>query len=245
MKKYNFHFCFSKNKKAQILKTKILKKYKNYNIKYSDIIIVLGGDGFMLSSIRKYYKYKKPFFGVNCGNYGFLLNKFNSYNFEKEVLKSNKVTIHPLIASIKTDNIINNRKKLIAINEFSFLRQTKQTSCLSIKKNNQLLIKKLIGDGLIISTPIGSTAYNYSAGGKILKLNSKKLSVVPVNPFRSPFRGSKIFKDNSVFIIKNIRPTRPISISADNLEVRNLLRARIELNNKIKIFIYFKSKNKF
>lgn len=244
MKKYNFHFCFAKNQKAQSLKIKILKKYKNFDIKQSDIIIVLGGDGFMLSSIRRYYKYQKPFFGINCGNYGFLLNKLNSLNLEYEILKSYKVTIYPLTANIITDNK-SNKKKLIAINEFSFLRQTKQTSCLSIKKNNKILIKKLIGDGLIISTPIGSTAYNYSAGGKILKLNSRLLSVVPVNPFRSPFRGSKIFKDNSRFFIKNIRPMRPISISADNLEVRNLLSAKIELNKNIKIFIYFKNKKKF
>lgn len=227
-----------------MFKFKVLKKYKNYQINKSDIIVVFGGDGFMLSVIRKYFRYKKPFYGINFGNYGFLLNKYKDLNIEKQIKESIKIIINPLEGNITTTKK-NNKKKLFAVNEFSFLRQTKQTSCLNIKINNKSLSEKLIGDGLIISTPIGSTAYNYSAGGQIIKINSNKLSIVPVNPFRSKFRQPKIINNNSQVLVNNLRLERPVSISADNYEVRNLLSANIFLNKNIKIYLLFNNKKKF
>ena len=105
---------------------------------------------------------------------------------------------------------------MLAINEFSFLRQSKKTSFIYDKKNNKILLNRLIGDGLIISTPIGSTAYNYSAGGPILNINSKKLSVIPVNPFQSNFRKGKVFFNNTKFV--NNSENRPVSISGDKMK---------------------------
>ncbi len=243
MTKVKFFFCFSHNKKAQILKPKILKKFKQSSVKKANFIIVCGGDGFMLAMIKKYYSYNKPFFGINCGNFGYLLNDIKSFNLNHEIKKTKKNFINPLIANIKTFKKKN--KNMLAINEFSFLRQSKQTCCIQVKKNNKVLLKKLIGDGLIISTPIGSTAYNYSAGGPILNINSKKLSVIPVNPFQSNFRKGKVFSNSTKFLVNNLRKNRPVSISGDNNEVRNLKIANIRYEKKIKICILLKKKKKF
>lgn len=243
MTKVKYFFCFSQNKKAQILKSKILRKYKQSNVRKANFIIVCGGDGFMLAMIKKYYSHKKPFFGINCGNFGYLLNDLKSLNLNHEIKKSKKNFINPLIANIKTYKKQN--KHMLAINEFSFLRQSKQTCCIQVKKNNKILLNRLIGDGLIISTPIGSTAYNYSAGGPILNINSKKLSVIPVNPFQSNFRKGKVFFNNTKFSIINLRKNRPVSISGDNNEVRNLKIANIKYEKKIKICILLKKKKKF
>lgn len=239
---YKFFFYFSRVKKAQVLKKKILKKYKQHNIKNANLIVVFGGDGFMLHTIQKFYKYKKPFFGINCGNFGFLLNEFNSLNLEKEIKKTKIQLIHPLKADIKNAF---GKKRLIAINEFSFLRQTKQTSNLKIFANNKIFLKNLIGDGLIISTPIGSTGYNFSAGGPLLKINSNKISLMPLNPFRSKYRKGKIFNDKSIFRITNKRSDRPISITGDNKEIRNLSYAKIYCEKKINILLMLNKNRNF
>ena len=90
-----FHFTFDKTKKSQNLKKKILKKYINNSAKNSDVIVVAGGDGYMLNSLKKYVKFKKPFYGINCGTYGFLMNRYSSKDLEKKILKSKKTIINP------------------------------------------------------------------------------------------------------------------------------------------------------
>ena len=155
----NFFFTFDKTKKAKILRKKFLKKYNQTSLKKADVIIVGGGDGFMLNTLKKFVKYKKPFFGINCGTFGFLMNKNKDIDLDKRIDFSKKIILKPLEINVKKNN---NSKKLLAINELSLFRQSKQTSSLQIKLNRKILLKKLIGDGLIISTPAGSTAYNLS-----------------------------------------------------------------------------------
>ena len=195
----------------------------------------------MLAMIKKYYSYNKPFFGVNCGNFGYLLNDIKSFNLNHEIKKTKKNFINPLIANIKTFKKKN--KNMLAINEFSFLRQSKQTCCIQVKKNNKVLLKKLIGDGLIISTPIGSTAYNYLPEAQFWIL-IKKLSVIPVNPFQSNFRKGKVFSNSTKFLVNNLRKNRPVSISGDNNEVRNLKIANIRYKKNKNLHI-IKKKEKF
>ena len=180
MKKFNF--IFDKSKKARILKKIVLKKYKNWPIKKSQVIVVAGGDGFMLKTIKKFYKLNRAFYGINCGSMGFLLNKYISKKISRKINKAKLTTIYPL--QISTTSKGKNRKSFLAVNELSLLRQSKQTASLKLKINNKVLIKKLIGDGVLLSTPAGSTAYNLSVHGPILSLNSKKLAITPISPFR-------------------------------------------------------------
>ena len=227
-----------KNKKSQKIKSILVKKLKILNNVKSNISIVIGGDGFMLQTLKKNKNFKKFFYGINSGNYGFLMNKFSSKNMIKNLLKAKMITISPLEMTVK--NNINQTKKYLAINEVSVLRQSRQAASLSIKYGSKQIIKKLISDGVLVSTPAGSTAYNLSVHGPILSLNSKKLSISPISPFRPRRWKGKIVSNKLKIIIDNLNPLkRPISAVADNLEVRNAKSIVVQTNNKIKFNLLY------
>jgi len=230
--KDKFFLVFDKTSSSLKIRYFLKNKIEITTLKKSNIIIVLGGDGFMLETLKKFYKYKKPFFGINSGNYGFLMNKLSKKNFFKNLKTSNSVKIHPLQMIVKTKN--DQIKKSIAINEVSILRQSKQASSISISANKKNIIKKLISDGILVSTPAGSTAYNLSAHGPILNLDSNKLAVTPISPFRPRRWRGTIISDKSKIIIKNLDVNkRPISAVADNFEVRNAKMIKVQANKKI------------
>ena len=213
---------------------------KHYSVLKSNLIIVIGGDGFMLEALKKYNKYKKPFYGINSGSYGFLMNKFSSKNTIKNLSKGRLVSISPIEMTVK--NKYNLTKKAIAINEVSILRQSRQAASLSILNGNKKIIKKLVSDGVLVSTPAGSTAYNLSVHGPILSLDSKKLSISPISAFRPRRWKGKIVGDKSKIVIKNTNPKkRPISAVADNIEVRNAKSIIIKINKKIKFNLLYDS----
>jgi NAD+ kinase len=232
-----------KNKKSLNIKILLNKKINNYKFKKDNLIIVIGGDGFMLETLKKYKNYNKFFYGINSGNYGFLMNKFSSKNIIKNLLKSNMVSISPLEMIVKSRN--NKISKSLAINEVSVLRQSRQAASLSINHGSKQIIKKLVSDGVLVSTPAGSTAYNLSVHGPILSLNSKKLSIAPISPFRPRRWKGKIVNDKLKIVIKNLNYSkRPISAVADNLEVRNAKIITIKINRKIKFnLLYDKSRS--
>ena len=230
-----------KNKNSESIKSKLEKKIKFTSLKKSEIIIVIGGDGFMLQTLKKFHKFKKPFYGINSGDYGFLMNKFNNKKIIKNFAKTDLIKISPLQMIVK--NKFGKLKKSIAINEISILRQSRQAASISIKNGSRFIIKKLTGDGLLVSTPAGSTAYNLSVHGPILNLNSNKLAVSPVSPFRPRRWKGKIISNKSKINIKNLNPKkRPISAVADNKEVRNAVEIKIKQDKKI-IFNLLYNKN--
>jgi len=239
--KFKLHILQDKNSISIKIKKILTKKTKNFSIKKSNVIVVIGGDGFMLNSLKKYYNLNKYFYGINSGTYGFLMNKFSREKILKNIHQSKLVKIYPLKMTVKTKkNII---KKSIAINEISILRQSRQAASLSIFNGKNKIIKKLVSDGVIVSTPAGSTAYNMSVHGPILDLNSKKIAISPISPFRPRRWKGKIVSDKSKVIIKNLNlKKRPISAVADNHEVRNVKLVKIETNKKI-IFNLLYDKN--
>jgi NAD+ kinase len=240
--KDKIYLVFDKTKSSLKIKTFLTKKIQTTTLKRSNIIIVLGGDGFMLQTLKKFYKFKKPFYGVNSGNYGFLMNKFSNANFLKNLKTSHSIKIHPLQMSVRTKG--NQVKKSIAINEVSILRQSKQASTISISANKKNVIKNLISDGVLISTPAGSTAYNLSAYGPILNLDSNKLAVTPISPFRPRRWRGTIISDKFKITIKNLDSgKRPISAVADNFEVRNVKTITIRSNKKIIFDLLYDKKN--
>ena len=232
------HLVIDKTKNSLKIKFSLSKKIQTTSLKKSNIIIVLGGDGFMLQTLKKLYKFKKPFYGINSGNYGFLMNKFSSKNIIKNLSKAKMISISPLEMFVK--NKKNQVKKSLAINEVSILRQSRQAAFLSIKYGSKKIIKKLVSDGVLVSTPAGSTAYNLSVHGPILSLNSKRLSISPISPFRPRRWKGKIVNDKSKITITNLNPSkRPISAVADNLEVRNAKSIVVQTNNKIKFNLLY------
>ena len=232
-----------KNQKSSKIKSVIQKKISQNKVKRSNIIIVIGGDGFMLQTLKKNRKSKKFFYGINSGSYGFLMNKFSSKNLINNLHKAKMTTISPLEMVVKNNK--NQTKKHIAINEVSILRQSRQAASLSINHGSKQVIKKLVSDGVLVSTPAGSTAYNLSVHGPILRLNSKKLSISPISPFRPRRWKGKIVSDRSKILIKNLNSKkRPISAVADNIEIRNAKTIVIKTNQKIKFnLLYDKNKS--
>ena len=236
------HYIIDESIKDKFFKKLILKKNKNYRLKNSDVIVVIGGDGFMLETLKKYYKYNKPFYGMNKGTFGFLMNKFKIKNIKKSILNSKLITIPALeMTSISTKNI---KKSAIAINEISLLRQSRQAASLQIQINKKTLIKKLICDGVLVSTPAGSTAYNLSVHGPILSLNSRKLAVTPISSFRPRRWEGKVISESSLVKIKNLNILkRPVSVVADNIEVRNIKSLIIRIKKSIKFKLLYDKGN--
>jgi NAD+ kinase len=227
-----------KNLRSFKIKSALLKILSKKKTIKSNVILVIGGDGFMLQTLKKNKNSKKFFYGINSGNYGFLMNKFSSKNFLKNLSKANLISISPLEMRVRNNK--NQTRKFLAINEVSILRQSRQAASLSISYGKKQIIKKLVADGVLVSTPAGSTAYNLSVHGPILDLNSKKLSISPISPFRPRRWKGKIISDRSTINIKNLNPTkRPISAVADNIEVRNAKHITVKTNKKIKFNLLY------
>ncbi len=228
-----------KNKKSQKIKLFLIKKLRNIKLK-SNLYIVIGGDGFMLKTLKKNRNNSKLFYGINSGNYGFLMNKFSPKNTIKNLSKAKMLSISPLEMNVVTKTGI--KKESIAINEVSILRQSRQAASLNVKSGKKTIIKKLISDGILVSTPAGSTAYNMSVYGPILSLNSNKLSISPISAFRPRRWKGKIVSDKSIIQIKNLNPIkRPISAVADNIEIRNAKLIKIKTNKKLKFNLLYDS----
>ena len=226
------------NQKSLKIKTQLLNKFKKIQIIRPNTVIVIGGDGFMLQTLKKNQKSKKFFYGINSGNYGFLMNKFSTKNTIKNLNKAKMISISPLEMKVKNQQGL--IKKSLAINEVSILRQSRQAASLSVKNGSKQIIKKLIADGVLVSTPAGSTAYNLSVYGPILSLNSKKLSIAPISAFRPRRWKGKIVSDKANLIIKNLNSLkRPVSAVADNNEVRNAKIITIKTNRKIRFNLLY------
>ena len=231
-----------KNLKSKKIKKTVIKILNNKRLNIPKLIIVIGGDGFMLQTLKKYKKSNNSFYGINSGNYGFLMNKFSKNDLVKNIIKSKTTTISPL------EMIVTQKKRKIrclAINEVSILRQSRQAANLSIKNGSNFLIKKLVSDGVLISTPAGSTAYNLSVHGPILSLDSKKISVAPISAFRPRRWPGKIVSEKSKISIKNLNSIkRPVSAVADNVEIRNAIKIDVKVQNKVKFkLLYDNSKS--
>ena len=166
------------------------------------------------------------------------MNKFSQKTIIKNLKKAKTISISPLEMTVKNKNNIS--KKIIAINEVSILRQSRQAASLSVSHGSKQVIKNLVADGVLVSTPAGSTAYNLSVHGPILSLNSKKLSIAPISPFRPRRWKGRVVSDKLTIRIKNLDPLkRPVSAVADNLEVRNAKSIIVKTNKNIKFNLMY------
>ena len=225
------------NAKSKKIKSYLIKNLNKNKLK-PNMSIVIGGDGFMLKTLKKNKNNQRIFYGINSGNYGFLMNKFSKSKTIKNLSKAKMISISPLEMKVITKNKIS--KKYLAINEVSILRQSRQAALLEVVSGKKYIIKKLISDGILVSTPAGSTAYNMSVHGPILSLNSKKLSISPISAFRPRRWKGKIVSDRSVIKIKNLNSLkRPVSAVADNIEIRNAKKVIIKTNKNIKFNLLY------
>ncbi len=201
----------------------LTEMYAEYIVpeKHADVIIALGGDGFMLSTLHQYKGDGVPVYGMRRGTVGFLMNRYDNENLIQRLKESQITTLHPLKMLATTTH--GHHYEALAINEVSLLRQTRQSSRIGISINGQDKISQLVGDGVMIATPGGSTAYNLSAHGPVLPLGSDILALTPISPFRPRrWKGAIIPSDAHIkFSIKDC-DKRPVSATADNFEVRDV-----------------------
>ena len=245
---FKIGYVSSNSDKAASILSDILSKYDIVNFDDCqdtvNVILVLGGDGFMLRSIHRYMHTNIPFYGLNCGTVGFLLNDYDPNNLSliDKIKNAYSVQVSPL--HVKVQRNFEHFIECIAVNEISLLRSTYRTAFMRIKINKQTRIEKLIGDGLLASTPIGSSAYNFSVGGAILPFYSELLSITPISPFRPRRWSGAILPMNSEIEIDIIdHLNRPVSVVADHAEFSKINYIKITKNMEQKLTLLFNSKS--
>lgn len=206
-------------------------------VEESDIIICIGGDGFLLTTINQYNRLKKPIYPINGGTVGFLTNSFNIEEISN-IMNADKVKLISLQVNL-------NKKLENAYNEISLLRKSPQAIHLELYINDEFTAK-IIGDGLIISTPLGSSGYNHSSGGSILPLNSNLLSITPICPYKPKnWKGAIIENDVTIRIKILDSNKRPAIINLDNREFGNIKDIIIKCNSNNKTELLLDNYNKF
>ena len=222
-----FHFISSNSKEAQIAKEEFVSSYLQSEPESADVIIPIGGDGILLKSLHDFNSLNKPFFGINFGSVGFLMNAASNKNLKELIENSKSTDLKPLKMTAKDedDKIYDS----IAYNEVSLMRQSHQASKFEIKINDTVRMNELICDGVLVSTSAGSTAYNLSAHGSILPLDSKLLALTPISAFRPRrWRGALLSEKNTIKIkVLNFKD-RKVSVTADNIEFRNIKEVTIQ-----------------
>ena len=237
-----FYFSNSKSKEAIEAKEYLVSKYGQNQPEDADIIVPIGGDGFMLKNLHDFHQLNKPFFGINCGSVGFLMNAKNDEDLEILVKQSHETILYPLQMNATDSN--NKSFTSIAFNEVSMMRQTHQASKIKIKINKIERIKELVCDGVLVATAAGSTAYNLSAHGSIIPLNSNLLALTPISAFRPRrWRGALLQHNTNIKfeVIDNIN--RPVSVTADHSEFRNIVKVDIISSQKSSCKILLDSKH--
>lgn len=220
MTSLKFHFYASQKEKAQKLLASLLTQHQNHNPEDASHIIVLGGDGTMLSAMHQFMGTQKKLYGINCGTVGFMMNPHSSTGLDAQIKTGHSVTLNPLKMDVTDQE--NNSHVAHGFNEIYLFRQTHQSAKLEISINQDVEMKNLVADGLIVATPMGSTAYNYSARGPVLPLSSNLLALTPLNPFRPRRWHGALIKNDQIIRIRVTSPTeRPVSAVADNIEIRN------------------------
>ena len=197
----------------------------------ADVIVVLGGDGTMLEAIHLNMEQNIPVFGMNRGSVGFLLNDYRPENLVERIEAAKLTEVHPLQSTVI--NIHGDIYKHLAINDVSITRQTGQAAKLRVIVNGEAKLDELIGDGLIVSTPVGSTAYNRSAGGPILPLESPILALTPICAFRPRSWKGAIIPDSFQVDVEVIEEEhRRVNVSIDSAEVKNVRSVHVEKSSK-------------
>ncbi len=214
-------FLASKTPKAQESLSVLKSLYTHYPLDSADVVVALGGDGFMIEVIHKLINTNIPVYGMNRGTIGFLLNSYSKNRLESRISNAQTVKLSPLKMVART--IEKEKHTVFAINEVSLLRETSQTANIRISLDKKVVIENMVGDGVMIATPAGSTAYNFSSFGPILPLESNVLAMTPISPFRPKRWRGAIIPNSSKVCFKVLQPQkRPVSVTADFVHIRNI-----------------------
>ena len=220
----------------------INKKYRFSAHNSPDVIVILGGDGFMLQTMHRYMSRGIPFYGMNCGTVGFLMNSYSAQNLPERIDEARGHILHPL--SMYARNIHGKNFELLAINEVSIFRQGRQAAKIRITVDHVVRISEMTGDGMLIATPAGSTAYNGSAGGPIIPLGANILALTPLSPSRPRRWRGALLNHNSSVMFEALDPEkRPINAVADFTEISDVVSVAVHEDQKTRIKLLFDSEH--
>ncbi|WP_259783003.1 NAD kinase [Aestuariispira ectoiniformans] len=228
----------SETDKAHAAMRELQSRYETVPPEDAEIIIALGGDGFMLHTLRDYVGSEKAIYGLNRGTIGFLMNEYRPDALGKRLAEAQTVKLHPLRMRTVTQN--GDTIEAIAINEVSLFRETRQAARIDIRIDGVVRLHNLVCDGVMVATPAGSTAYNLSAHGPILPFGSGVLALTPISPFRPRrWRGALLPQNAKIEfeVIENRK--RPVSAVADDTEVRDVVSVSIQQDRETGVKILF------
>ncbi|OCC24801.1 NAD kinase [Croceicoccus estronivorus] len=207
----------------------------------ADAVVVLGGDGFMLHTLHQMLDSGRviPAFGMNRGTVGFLMNRYDTASeLRDRINQCRSFSVVPLLMNATTQD--GKQHTFRAINEVSLLRETRQTAKIEVTVNGKVRIEELFCDGILVATPAGSTAYNLSANGPILPLDSKMLALTPISPFRPRRWRGAILPDFSRIELRVLEPTkRPVAVVADQKELRDIAQVELQIDPGIGLTLLF------
>lgn len=231
-------FRASETPEAQTTLRDLTARYGDNDLATADVIVAIGGDGFMLQTLHETLDVNLPIYGINRGTVGFLMNILEDNDLPARLAKAETAVIHPL--AMKARDMNGNTHKALAINEVSLLRETRQTAKLRISIDGKVRLEELLCDGALVATPAGSTAYNLSAHGPILPIDARLLALTPISAFRPRrWRGALLSHNAKVRFDVIEAGKRPVSAVADHIEVRNVAQVDIQENRKIKLKLLF------
>lgn len=232
------HFIASETEDAQDALRGLIDHYGQHDIGTCDIIVPLGGDGFLLECLHNLHHHGKAFYGVNKGSEGFLLNQSVSERLSDRIPKSHAITLNALTMTAATQD--GKTHEAIAFNEVALFRQTRQTAHIQIHVDDIERIDMLVADGVMVATPAGSTAYNLSAHGPIIPLNAPLLALTPISPFRPRrWKGALIPQESTTSFSVLDTDKRPVGVSADFTEIRDVTSVIVCKNDDIKVKLLF------
>ena len=231
------HFVATPVPEAQAALANLRQQYTDAGPDAAEIIVALGGDGYMLQTLHSFLGRGKPIYGMNLGSVGFLMNEYNEAELAERLAKAEQAQIHPLRMRATTSDQCTDA---LAFNEVSLLRQSRQATKLRILVDGKVRISELICDGVLVSTPIGSTAYNFSAHGPILPIDSALLALTPISAFRPRrWRGALLPHGARVRFEVLETEKRPVSAVADGLEVRDVVSVDVAEDRSVAMVLLF------
>ena len=219
-------FVASDRAEAVEARDRLIARYGSAGEDQADVIVALGGDGFMLEVLHAHLTNRKPIYGMNRGSVGFLMNDYVEHGLMERIIAAERAVIHPLnMTAIDAEGGVHTA---LAINEVSLLRETRQTAKLRILIDGKPRLSELICDGALVSTPAGSTAYNLSAHGPIIPIDAEVLALTPISAFRPRrWRGALLSHRARVTFEVLEADKRPVSAVADNVEIRNVIQVDV------------------
>lgn len=231
-------FAASDRPEAQDARNVLVARYGDATEQEAQVIVALGGDGFMLETLHENLKSGRPIYGMNRGSVGFLMNEYSEDGLLERINAAERAVIHPL--SMVAIDAAGRRHEALAINEVSLLRQTRQTAKLRISIDGKVRLGELSCDGALVATPAGSTAYNLSAHGPIIPLDAKILALTPISAFRPRrWRGALLPHTAQVTFEILEADKRPVSAVADNFEVRDVVAVQIAEIRDVSLHMLF------